>query len=44
VYPDRNNRSESAVINWDMFNDKVYFDVKELWEDYENRNFDIDED
>ena len=44
VYPDRNNRTESAIMSWDMFNDKIYFDVKELWEDYENRNFDIDED
>lgn len=43
VYPDRNNREESAVISWDMFFDKVYFDVKELYEEYETKNFDIDE-
>lgn len=42
VYPDRNNRDESGQIPWDTFTDKVYFDVKEVYEDAEEKNFVID--
>lgn len=40
VYPDRTNREESSLIPWETFTDKVYFDVKELYEEYEEKNFD----
>lgn len=43
VYPDRNNKDVSTQIPWDMFVDKVYFDVKDLYEDYEEKNFVIEE-
>ena len=39
VYPDRNARDESGVIPWDTFTDRVYFDVKELYEEAEEKNF-----
>lgn len=44
VFPDRNNQDESQIIDWDIFFDKVYFQVKELYEEYDEKNFDIDED
>lgn len=43
VYPDRNNLDESSLLAWDVFQDVVYFKVKDLYEDYEEKNFDIDE-
>lgn len=41
VYPDRTNREESGQIAWDTFTDTVYFDVKELYEEAEEKNFDL---
>lgn len=35
VYPDRNDRDEKAQISWDTFTDKIYFDIKDLYEDFE---------
>lgn len=43
VYPDRNNKDVSTPIPYDLFIDKVYFDVKDLYEDYEEKNFVIEE-
>ena len=43
VYPDRNNLDESSLLQWDVFQDVVYFKVKDLYEEYEEKNFDIDE-
>ena len=43
VYPDRNNIEESSLLPWEIFNDKVYFEVKELYDQYEEKNFEIDE-
>ena len=43
VYPDRNNLEESSLLPWEVFNDKVYFEVKELYDAYEEKNFEIDE-
>jgi len=43
VYPDRNNKDVSSSIPWDIFTDKVYFDVKDLYDDYEEKNFVIEE-
>lgn len=40
VYPDRTDREESGQVPWDTFNDEVYFQVKELYEDAEEKNFD----
>ena len=41
VCPDRTSREESSLIAWDMFTDTVYFDVKELYEEAEEKNFDL---
>jgi hypothetical protein len=41
VYPDKNNLEESALMSQEAFADKVYFAVKDLYEDYEEKNFDI---
>ena len=37
VYADRNNRDSKGVIPLDTFIDKVYFDVKELYEEAEEK-------
>lgn len=44
VYPDRNQKDVSGQIPWDLFTDKVYFDVKDLYDDYEEKNFVIEQD
>ena len=41
VYPDKLNREESTCIPWDIFNDKIYFDVKEVYEECEEKDFKI---
>lgn len=35
VYPNRANKEESGLIPWDTFTDSVYFQVKELYEEFE---------
>jgi len=42
VYPDRTDREESGEIPWDDFIDTVYEKVKELYEEAEENNFDVD--
>lgn len=47
VYPDRTNREEFGMIPCDTFTDVIYFNVKELYEEFEERGFaakDDDED
>lgn len=39
VYADRNVKDESGLIPWDAFTDKVYFDVKDLYETAEEKGF-----
>ena len=39
VYADRNVKDESGLIPWDAFTDKVYFDVKDLYETAEEHGF-----
>lgn len=39
MYQDRNNRDSSGQIPLDTFGDKVYFDVKDLYEDAEEKGF-----
>lgn len=39
VYADRNNRDSKGQIPIDTFIDKVYFDIKELYEDAEEKGF-----
>lgn len=39
VYADRNLKDESGLIPWDTFTDKVYFDVKDLYEEAEEKGF-----
>ena len=41
VYPDRTSKEESGVIPWDTFTDTVYFEVKDLYEEAEEKNFDM---
>lgn len=41
VYPDRRNKEESASIQLDTFSDKIYFDVKEIYEEAEEKGFNI---
>ena len=41
VYPDKLNREESTCIPWDVFNDKIYFDIKELYDECEEKDFKI---
>ena len=40
VYPNRADRDESGQIPWDTFTDTVYFEVKDLYEDAEEKDFD----
>ena len=39
VYADKNVKEESGLIPWDTFTDKVYFDVKDLYEAAEEKGF-----
>ena len=39
VYPDRMDRETAGVIPCDVFTDSIYFNVKELYEDFEERGF-----
>jgi len=41
VYPDRKNKDESSSIQLDTFSDKIYFEVKEIYEDAEEKGFNI---
>ena len=41
VYPDRNNKEESGQIPCDIFTDSIYFDVKDLYEEAEEKDFDM---
>lgn len=41
VYPDKLNREESTCIPWDVFNDQIYFDIKELYDECEDKDFKI---
>ena len=40
VYPDINDEKEFGQIPCDIFTDNIYFDVKELYEEAEEKNFD----
>ena len=35
VFPDRTDRDENGQLDFDLFSDKVYFDVKEMFDEYE---------
>ena len=37
VYPDRLNKEEFGVIPFDQFTDVIYFNVKELYEEFEDK-------
>lgn len=39
VYPDRTMKEESGVIPCDTFTDHIYFNVKEMYEDFEERGY-----
>lgn len=39
VYADRNNKDSSGQIPLEIFGDKVYFDVKDLYEEAEEKGF-----
>lgn len=39
VYADSNAREESGVIPWDVFTNKIYFDIKDLYETAEETGF-----
>lgn len=39
VYADRNNRDTKGIIPLETFVDKIYFDVKDLYEDAEEKGF-----
>lgn len=41
VYPDRKNKDESSSIQLDTFSDKIYFEVKDIYEDAEEKGFNI---
>ena len=44
VYPDRTNKEDSGIIPCDTFTDDIYFKVKEMYEDFEERGFTPNED
>ena len=44
VYPDRLNKEESGVLPADTFTDVIYFNLKELFEEFEESNQVKDED
>jgi len=37
VYPDRLNKDEVAIIPFDQFTDHIYFNIKELYEEFEDK-------
>lgn len=39
VYPDRTNKDVKTTMPWDVFTDKVYFDIKDLYDDIEEKGF-----
>lgn len=39
VFPDRTNREESGSIPFDTFTDEIYFNVKGMYEDFEENGF-----
>jgi len=39
VYADRNNKDSSGIVPMEIFQDKVYFDVKDLYEEAEEKGF-----
>jgi len=39
VYPDRSNREECSIIPCDTFTDVTYFNIKEAYEEYEERGY-----
>ena len=39
VYQDRTDKENAGVIPCDTFTDNIYFNVKELYEEYEERGF-----
>lgn len=39
VYPDKTNRDESGLIAFDTFIDDIYFKVKDMYEDYEEKGY-----
>lgn len=39
VYPDRTNREECGIIPHDTFTDVIYFNVKEIYEEFEERGY-----
>ena len=41
VYPDKLNREESTCIPWDQFGDQIYFDIKELYDEVEEKDFKV---
>lgn len=36
VFPDRTDRDENGQLDFHLFTDKVYFEVKELFDEYES--------
>jgi len=43
IYPDKLNKGESSTIPIDTFTDKIYFDIKELYDEAEENEFKISE-
>ena len=41
VYADRTDKENSGVIPCDTFTDNVYFNIKELYEEFEENNFQV---
>ena len=39
VYADRNVKEESGIIPWEVFTNKIYFDIKDLYENAEETGF-----
>ena len=44
MYPDRTNREECGIIPHDTFTDVIYFNVKEIYEEFEERGYSGNED
>lgn len=38
VFPDRTDRDENGQLDFQLFTDKVYFEVKELFDEFESQN------
>jgi len=43
VFPDQANRDQFTVLDWDLFTDQVYFDVKDVYEDFEERGLTVND-